>query len=397
LFLISRLNWDRVEADEVLMPLRPSHTTPTPVELLGDAGEISQMGRISGGLWVIGGLVGIIGAFLPGSSHEGLAWVVGLGALVLAYGIGSVTGLIPWERATIQALAIGMVVTVPIVGVALYMSGGSISYIEPLLVCSLLYAAFFFPPYWAWPLAIELVLVAGTPLLYDPDAIANAYLPRYLALAAGFLAVTAVLVRLKGRLVAAEAHQREIANRDPLTGVGNRRAFDANLRSALTERSRAQGGRRDADREPLALLLLDLDDFKSINDDHGHQTGDEVLREVARRALSILRSTDTLARIGGDEFAVIAPGSQGEGAQRMAEAIRSAVALGGTDSAAPTPKASIGWAVFPEDGEDFETLMRCADERLLSLKGNGNGSRLAQLRLSRAGAGHAVPPTERTA
>jgi diguanylate cyclase (GGDEF)-like protein len=354
-----------------------------PVEILGAAGEISQMGRISGGLWVIGGLVGIVGAFLPGSSHQGMAWILGLSVLVLAYGIGSVTGLIPWERATIRALAIGMVVTVPIVGVALYLSGGSISYIEPLLVCSLLYAAFFFPPYWAWPLAIELVLVAGTPLLYDPDAIDNAYLPRYLALAAGFLAVTAVLVRLKARLVAAEAYQREIANRDPLTGVGNRRAFDANLRRELDERSKFQGGRRENDGEPLALLLLDLDDFKAINDDYGHQTGDEVLREVARRALAILRSTDSLARIGGDEFAVIAPGSHGEGAQRMAEAIRSAVALGGSGSAAPTPKASIGWAVFPEDGEDFESLMRCADERLLSLKGNGNGGRLAQMRLSR--------------
>jgi len=360
------------------------------VEILGSAGEVSQMGRISGGLWVIGGLVGIVGAFLPGSAHQGLGWVVGLSVVVLAYGIGSVTGLIPWERATIRALAIGMVLTVPIVGVALYLSGGSLSYIEPLLVCSLLYAAFFFPPYWAWPLAIELVLVAGTPLLYDPDAIDNAYLPRYLALAAGFFAVTAVLVRLKGRLVAAEAHQREIANRDPLTGVGNRRAFDANLRRELTERSKPQGGRREADREPLALLLLDLDDFKAINDDYGHQTGDAVLREVAARALAILRSGDTLARIGGDEFAVIAPGSHGEGAQRMAEAIRSAVALGGSGSSAPTPKASIGWAVFPEDGDDFESLMRCADERLLSLKGNGNGSRIAQLRLHRVRRGPAA-------
>lgn len=336
------------------------------------------MGRISGGLWTLGGLIGIVGAFLPGASHQGVAWVVGLSVLVLAYGIGSVTGLIPWERATIRALAIGMVLTVPVVGVALYLSGGSISYIEPLLVCSLLYAAFFFPPRWAWPLAIELVLVAGTPLLYDPDAIANAYLPRYLALAAGFLAVTAVLVRLKGRLVAAEAHQREIANRDPLTGVGNRRAFDANLRHELGERSR--GGRRGLDREPLALLLLDLDNFKGINDDYGHQAGDAVLCEVARRALAITRSTDTLARIGGDEFAVIAPGSHGEGAQRMAEAIRSAVALGGSGSQAPTPQASIGWAVFPEDGEDFETLMRCADERLLRLK--GADPRVAHLRLA---------------
>jgi diguanylate cyclase (GGDEF)-like protein len=363
------------------VPPRISNLAGHSASLVEDDGERARMGRISGGLWVIGGLIGIVGAFLPGAAHQGLPWIIGLSLLVLAYGIGSVTGLIPWERASVRALGIGMVVTVPIVGFALYLSGGSISYIEPLLVCSLLYAAFFFPPRWAWPLSIELVLVAGTPLLYDGDAIDNAFVPRYLALVAGFLAVTAVTVRLKGRLVAAEAYQRDIANRDPLTGVGNRRAFDAALRRALTERSEPRGGRRDADREPLALLLLDLDDFKVINDEYGHQAGDAVLCEVARRALAILRSTDTLARIGGDEFAVIAPGSHGEGAQRMAEAIRSAVALGGSGSAAPTPRASIGWAVFPEDGGDYETLLRRADERLLRLKGkNGNGTRLTAAR-----------------
>ena len=77
-----------------------------------------------------------------------------------------------------------MVVTIPVVGLAIYLTGGSISYVEPLLVCSLLYAALFFPPRWAWPLAIELVIVAGAPLLYDDTAIENAFPSRYLALSA---------------------------------------------------------------------------------------------------------------------------------------------------------------------------------------------------------------------
>jgi diguanylate cyclase (GGDEF)-like protein len=85
----------------------------------------------------------------------------------------------------------------------------------------------------------------------------------------------------------------------------------------------------------------------------------------------MLRSTDTLARIGGDEFAVIAPGAHGEGAQRMAEAIRTAVGLRESDARGPVPSASVGWAVFPDDGLDYETLMRAADERMLKLKGNG--------------------------
>ena len=94
-----------------------------------------------------------------------------------------------------------------------------------------------------------------------------------------------------------------------------------------------------------------------------------MLCEAANRTQAILRSTDTLTRIGGDEFAVIAPGAHGEGAQRMAEAIRTAVGLHESDAPGPIPSASVGWAVFPEDGRDFETLMHAADERMLRLKG----------------------------
>ena len=242
------------------------------------------MGRISGWLWIVGALVGIVGTFLPGASHEDVVWVMALSALVLAYGVGSVTGLIPWERASMRSLAIGMVVTVPVVGLAIYLTGGSISYVEPLLFCSLLYAALFFPARWAWPLSIELVLVAGAPLLYEDGATATAFPSRYLALAAAFLALTGVMVSLKRRLVDAEARQREIANLDPLTGIANRRAFDSALRRELAARVDPRADRRLDDGEPFALLVFDLDDFKSINDDYGHPVGDAVLRQTARRA-----------------------------------------------------------------------------------------------------------------
>jgi diguanylate cyclase (GGDEF)-like protein len=329
--------------------------------------ERVRMGRISGLLWIVAALVGVAGAFVPGADHQGMGWVLGTGALVFLYGVASVTAVLSWRRASIDGLAIGMVVTIPVVGVALYLTGGALSYIEPLLVCLLLYAAFFFPPRWAWPLSIELILVAGTPLLYDDRATENAFLPRYLAFVVAYLAATWVMVGLKRRLLAAEGRQREIANRDPLTGVGNRRAFDAILHRELAART-DPAGRRSADESPLALLVLDLDNFKGINDRHGHQVGDAVLCEAASRAQAILRSTDSLSRIGGDEFAVIAPGAHGEGAQRMAEAIRTAVGLRESDARGPIPSASVGWAVFPNDGRDFETLMRTADERMLKLK-----------------------------
>jgi diguanylate cyclase (GGDEF)-like protein len=329
--------------------------------------ERGRMGRISGYLWIVGALIGVSAAFLPGAIHEGLPWVFGVSLIVFIYGVGCATGTFGWQHASMNALAFGMVVTIPVVGATLYLTGGSLSYIEPFLVCALLYAAFFFPSRWAWPLSIELILVAGTPLLYDASATENAFLPRYLALATSFLAATWVMVGLKGRLVEAEARQREIANRDPLTGVGTRRVFDATLHREIDARLRPRG-RREVDASPLALFVLDLDDFKGVNDRYGHQVGDAVLREAARRAGDILRSTDTLARIGGDEFAVIAPGAHGEGAERMAEAIRTAVGLHESDGPGPTPSASVGWAVFPDDGRDFETLLHAADERMLQLK-----------------------------
>ncbi len=348
--------------------------------------EQRRMGRISGWLWIVGALVGIGAAFLPGSRHVAIGWVIGLSSGILVYGICSVTGRIPWDRTSVPPplLAFGTSLTILIAGLALFLTGGSLSYIEPLLLCSLLYVGFFLPPRWAWPLVAELVLVAGTPLLYDPDAIDNAYLPRYLALVAAFVVATVVITGLKRRLVEAEERQRDFANRDPLTGVGNRRNFDLTLKRELTLRTNPRRSRRDTDPSPLAVLLIDLDDFKGVNDRHGHQVGDAVLVEAANRAHAMLRSTDTLARIGGDEFAVIAPGAHGEGARRMAESICTAVNVRDPEAGGPSPSASIGWAVFPDDGEDFESLIRAADERMLGLKRNGSPFALGEAR-QRAG------------
>ncbi|HEU5253900.1 MAG TPA: GGDEF domain-containing protein [Solirubrobacterales bacterium] len=330
--------------------------------------ERARMGKISGVLWIAAAIIGVVGCYLPGAEHAAMGWVFGLSALILLYGVASAVGWLAWDRASMRTLGIGMVVTTPVVGLAIYLTGGAASFVQPLLVTLLLYAAFFFPSQWAWPLAIELVLVAGLPLLYDGNAIGDAFLPRYVAFVVGFLSATWVLVGLRQRLLAAELHQRDIAYRDALTGVANRRQFDETLERELARRSQPRGGRRDTDRSPLALLVLDLDDLKGINDNHGHPVGDAVLRQVAERAQSILRSSDTLARIGGDEFAVIAPGAHGEGARLMGEAISSAISTHYSDSGTPAPSVSVGWSVFPVDGADFESLIRAADDRMLDRK-----------------------------
>jgi diguanylate cyclase (GGDEF)-like protein len=333
--------------------------------------ERARMGRIAGVLWILAGLIAVANCYLPGAQHVAMGWVFALSATFVAYGLASLRGWLSWDRASMKTLAVVLVLTIPVVGLSIYLTGGSLSFAEPILVPLLIYATFFFPAKWAWPLAIELILVAGTPLIYDPDAIGNSFLPHYVALVVAFLSVTWVLVGLRQRLLAAELRQREIAYRDALTGVANRRQFDATLKRELSHRSQPTG-RPAAEESPLALLLLDLDDLKGINDNHGHPVGDAVLRQVAERAESILRSTDTLARIGGDEFAVIAPGAHGEGARLMGEAIRSAIGTHYSDSGTPAPSASVGWAVFPDDGEDVESLIRAADERMLMSKRSGD-------------------------
>jgi diguanylate cyclase (GGDEF)-like protein len=330
--------------------------------------ERARMGRISGVLWILAAVITVANCYLPGAQHVPMGWVFGLGGAIFLYGLAAALGRLRWDRASMKVLGIGMVFTIPVVALGIFLTGGAMSFVQPMLVATLLYAAFFFPARWAWPLSIELILAAGTPLLYDGNAIEEAFLPHYVALVAGFLSATWVLVGLRKRLFEAELHQRDIAHRDPLTGVANRRQFDAVLQRELAARSHPRGGRRKNDESPLALLILDLDDFKTINDTHGHPVGDAILRQVAERAQAILRSGDTLARIGGDEFAIVAPGVDGVAVSNLADSVCHAVSTRYSDARTPSPSASIGWAVFPDDGRDFETLLSAADERMLNRK-----------------------------
>jgi diguanylate cyclase (GGDEF)-like protein len=350
----------------------PPSFTPASMPAFAEApDERARMGRISGVLWILASFITVASCYLPGAQHVPMGWVFALSGCFFLYGWVAALGWLRWDRAPMKTLGIGMVLTIPVIGLGIFLTGGAMSFVQPMLVTTLLYAAFFFPADWAWPLSVELILVAGSPIVYDSNAIEDAFLPHYVALVAGFLSATWVLVGLRKRLLEAELHQRDIAHRDPLTGVANRRQFDAVLQREIAARSRPGGARRRSDESPLALLILDLDDFKTINDNHGHPVGDAILRQVAERAQSMLRSGDTLARIGGDEFAIVAPGVHGDAVQNLARSVCAAVSTQYSDARTPAPSASIGWAVFPEDGPDFEALLRAADERMLRSKHPG--------------------------
>lgn len=166
---------------------------------------------------------------------------------------------------------------------------------------------------------------------------------------------------------AAETRIEYLAFYDPLTGLPNRALFMDRLRHELAAAERR--GQR------LALLFLDLDRFKDINDTLGHDAGDRVLVEVARRFREALREEETLARLSGDEFVIIASDS-GKAAVRIAERIAEALATPITVGVHGfSISASIGIAIFPEDGKSVEALLKHADIAMYRAKGGGGGYR----------------------
>ena len=169
-----------------------------------------------------------------------------------------------------------------------------------------------------------------------------------------------------GERRALEEQLRHQAFHDPLTGLANRTLFAQRLDAALAA---AAGSDKD-----VALLFLDLDDFKTINDSLGHEAGDELLRIVARRIASALRAEDLASRQGGDEFAVLLCDVDDERAalavaERLADALRPELELGGR---ALSVRASIG-LVMAEPGVDGEELLRNADIAMYSAKSQAKG------------------------
>jgi diguanylate cyclase (GGDEF)-like protein len=153
-----------------------------------------------------------------------------------------------------------------------------------------------------------------------------------------------------------------LALHDELTGLPNRRLFADRLSLAIE--------RADRMRSRLALLILDLNGFKIINDTMGHQAGDQVLREVSSHLRKSVRASDTLARLGGDEFIIVATDlEEGQCADHFVEAIRSAMERPIlVDGQSMVVSASLGMAVYPDDANDSIKLLRIADQRMYALK-----------------------------
>jgi diguanylate cyclase (GGDEF)-like protein/PAS domain S-box-containing protein len=166
----------------------------------------------------------------------------------------------------------------------------------------------------------------------------------------------------------AEERARHLADHDALTGLPNRRLLEDRLTQALALSYR--------NRQQTAVMFIDLDRFKTINDSLGHSIGDVLLKEVAQRLVQQLRIGDTICRIGGDEFVVVLPevkrsSDVAQVAQKVIEQLSQPVTI---EERELTVTPSIGIAVFPEDGRDAETLIRNADAAMYHAKEMGRAN-----------------------
>ncbi len=175
-----------------------------------------------------------------------------------------------------------------------------------------------------------------------------------------------VFTDITGRKLS-EEHLAHMAYYDLLTGLPNRLLFRDRLGQALAQAQRQE--------TKVAVLFLDLDGFKPLNDAHGHAFGDHVLFRTAQRLSECLRKSDTLARVGGDEFIILLGGATAESAAGMAQAILGSLARPlAVDGKDVRVGASIGVALYPDDNLDVENLIRLADAAMYRAKAAGGNA-----------------------
>lgn len=208
----------------------------------------------------------------------------------------------------------------------------------------------------AVPIFVVAVLLGMSTARSDPNAVWNFYLGFLPSIFAGV-----GLFTLLGFTLDAVRDSRELALTDALTGLLNRRAFDRELFIAC---ARAERFQRD-----LTLIVLDIDNFKQLNDSFGHPAGDAVIRSVGLVLQELSRRIDVAARIGGEEYALILPDTPTAAALRLAERLRQAVAQRGDEAIAYT--ASFGVAAVQDTGTVAEDLLKAADDALYAAKAAG--------------------------
>src|SRR3954454_12305098 len=315
--------------------------------------------RVLGGFYVFGGILALVSLLLP---HAATVFDPGVAALgVVACVSGVVLVLVPQvlpPQLLTGALAAGNL----LISLGVYFSQSTGSVYALLYVWVGFQAAYFLPRSHA------VAHVLGTAFTYS---IALACVPgndrsQRVLLMFGVVAVIALMVVvLRERVDRLIARLADAARTDALTGLLNRRGFQE-LMEIETERALRSS-------RPLAIVVGDLDHFKHLNDRFGHAAGDVALKRFAEIASQASRRIDAVARIGGEEFALLLPDTEQHAAYLLAERLRRAVkeprAAGSGDGELPT--VSFGVASFPTHAPDAEALMHAADQALYAAKAMG--------------------------
>ncbi len=291
----------------------------------------------------------------PGANLLGQFATVVMGYAIAAVVLTGFDRLPDWSYRAIQTAG-----TV-LISFGVYFSGTAGSAFALFYVWVGLYAGHFFSRWWTI-LQITFVAVAyGAVLLVAPD-FNDVGFEHWLVVVGTVIVVAAVVTALKARLDGLIDHLDEISRTDALTGLLNRRGFESSFEMQL-ERARRTG-------TEVSLILGDLDSLKEANDRLGHGAGDAALQTVSAVIEDTKRVIDVSGRIGGDEFAIVAPDANGKEAYHLAERLRSAVSSALADQPVPLT-VCFGISTFPGHGSTSDALLSAADEALYAAKAGG--------------------------
>lgn len=311
-------------------------------------------GRLGGLLFCAGALFAALGTLTFDAAPP--IWVFAVIFFALLTGIACL--LVDWQRIPAPWLdLVPAIATAQITGIVWGMGadGRAYSWLYLIVVFTVAYSIRNRAVIAAYMAAVLVCLAAplANPAIASSDAL------RDLLASGPILILTGALVTyFRERLEAGKAAYQKLSERDPLTGLGNYRTFYERLEYEIVRHQRHQ--RR------FAVMLLDLNGFKQVNDTFGHLEGDRVLRDVGKALAATVRDEDSVARQGGDEFSVLAPETTWGEVVALAARIRDALA--GVMANDRVISTSIGWAIYPENGETIEELLAHADAELRNNK-----------------------------
>jgi len=323
----------------------------------GASFETRLMAKVLAGLFVAGATLALLTVLLP---HSGRASELGL--LIIVGNAYLVAGVLYWRAEELPARMLPVALawgSTLITGVAFF-SGESPSPLVFFYLWVFLYSSYFFTKRES---AVQIAYVGvayGALLAARPP---SSGIPAWWIVGMGTLLVAAILIAtMRERVELLIAQLYDAARTDPLTKISNRRGFRELLDLEL---ERARRGKAQ-----MTVLVGDLDHFKEVNDRSGHHVGDAALQRVAHLLQQGKRQIDGAARVGGEEFALILPDTDGQGAFVIAERLRCDLREEfSTDAVAIT--ISFGVASYPQHGETAASLLRAADEALYAAKQSG--------------------------